>query len=418
MSSKTSGSRIIQIAQNVIGPGEPKSKKLKVRRESDFPGVPRVHLAAAVKYTDPMLLGPPLCDELIDLVHHMFTEEEAAVFLPLGLLVGKTARQIAKEARMPLETVKPLLTSLSMEKRFITRSGPEDNPKYRLLPLMPGVFELCLIRPSLDSLTDWHRRFAELIEALYETGYMVEHMSGKGPALVRYVPIKQSIDSHPMALPGDKFEMILDRYKAFGVGICQCRLTEDINGRGCGREKLNCAIMGEGVADAVKNGLVKEVTKAEMLAIKLEAEAQGMVNWMFNIDNAKTQSSCSCCGCCCHNLRTVTEFNVPSSIAPPHFLPKVDTDQCNYCGKCALNCPLAAITVNTKAKTYVHREERCIGCGLCVVACDQKKAITMVPVPDYKLPYRSWFSFISRAVPHSIVQKRRINRERRGAGGP
>jgi Pyruvate/2-oxoacid:ferredoxin oxidoreductase delta subunit len=218
-----------------------------------------------------------------------------------------------------------------------------------------------------------------------------------------------------MALPSDKMEIILDRYKVFGVGICQCRLTEEIMGRGCGREKLNCAVMGEGAQQAIKNGTMKQVTKAEMLAIKREAEAQGMVNWMFNIENAKTQSSCSCCGCCCHNFRAVSEFNVPSSIAPPHFLPKVDAAKCNHCGQCALNCPMAAITIHTKEKTYIHREERCIGCGLCVVACEKKKAITMAPVPDYKLPYRSWFSFISRALPYAIVQKRQINRERRAA---
>lgn len=415
MNTNSSGSRIIRIYQNIIGPGQPKAKTLKPRRESDFPDVPRVYLATAMKYTDPALFGPPLCNELLDLIQHMFTEEEAAVFLPLGMLIGKTASRVAGETRLPLETVKPLLTRLAMEKRFITRSGPEGNPKYRLIPLMPGVFELCLIRPSLETLTDWHRRFAELFEALYETGYMVEHMRGKGPALVRYLPAEQTIASHPMALPSDKMEIILDRYKVFGVGICQCRLTEEIMGRGCGREKLNCAVMGEGAQQAIKNGTMKQVTKAEMLAIKREAEAQGMVNWMFNIENAKTQSSCSCCGCCCHNFRAVSEFNVPSSIAPPHFLPKVDAAKCNHCGQCALNCPMAAITIHTKEKTYIHREERCIGCGLCVVACEKKKAITMAPVPDYKLPYRSWFSFISRALPYAIVQKRQINRERRAA---
>jgi electron transport complex protein RnfB len=412
---KSSGSRIIQIHQNIIGPGEPKKRTIKPLQISDFPSVPRVYLEAALKYTRPILMGPPLCEELVELIRHMFTEEEAAVFLPLGMIGGKTAAKVAQEAHLPLETAQTLLTRLAMEKRFIIRSGPEGKEQYRILPLMPGVFELCLIRPSLDSLTDWHRRFAELFETLYETGYMLEHTQGKpGPAFVRYLPVQQSIEAHPMALPTDKLELILDRYKVFGVGICQCRLTEEINGRGCGREKLNCASMGEGAERGIRDGWLKQVTKAELLAIKLEAESQGMVNWMMNVMNAKSQSSCSCCGCCCHNFRTISEFNAPSSIAPPHFLPKADFTKCTFCGKCALSCPMAAITINTKEKAYIHREERCIGCGLCLVACNKSNAIAMEPVPDYKLPYKSWFALISRAVPRMVGNSWRVRRNRKG----
>ena len=32
-------------------------------------------------------------------------------------------------------------------------------------------------------------------------------------------------------------------------------------------------------------------------------------------------------------------------------------------------------------------------------ACDKKKAVEMEPVPDYKLPYRSWFSLVARSAP-------------------
>jgi MinD superfamily P-loop ATPase len=98
-------------------------------------------------------------------------------------------------------------------------------------------------------------------------------------------------------------------------------------------------------------------------------------------------------------MRAINEFNTPGFIAPPHFLPQFDLEKCSFCGKCAKTCPMGAITVDMQAKTHGHRVERCIGCGLCMLSCETKKAIQMQPVPHYKMPYRSWYSFLFHAVP-------------------
>ena len=108
-------------------------------------------------------------------------------------------------------------------------------------------------------------------------------------------------------------------------------------------------------------------------------------------------------GCCCHAMRAVSEFNAPSMMAPPHFLPRVDSARCTYCGKCARACPMGAISVDLQGKTQRHMEVRCIGCGLCSLACQPQRAISMEAVPDYKLPYKSWFALLSRAVPQMLA---------------
>jgi Pyruvate/2-oxoacid:ferredoxin oxidoreductase delta subunit len=407
----TSASRTIEVRQQIIGPREPRPKTVRPTRRSDYPRVPGVYLDVALRLASPLLMGPPLCDELVAFVQHLVTEEEAGVMRRLGVLTGCTAAAVARAEHRPREQVEPILQRLAEEKRVITGSGAEGKRRYRLLPIMPGMFEMVLIRASLDSLTDWHLRFAELFETLYETGYMLDY---KGPTTpwVRYLPVGAAIEAHPMALPSDQLEVVLDQFDVFAVGQCQCRITADVMGHGCGKSKGNCAIMGRWARRCIDRGIVRQVSKQEMLDVKRQAESEGMVNWMMNVASSSGQNSCSCCGCCCHAMRSVSEFNAPSMIAPPHFLPRIDAARCTYCGKCARACPMAAIIVDVQGKTQRHLEARCIGCGLCSLACRPQGAIRMEAVPDYKLPYKSWFALLSRAVPKMLATSWKVWRQR------
>ena len=127
-----------------------------------------------------------------------------------------------------------------------------------------------------------------------------------------------------MALPSDKLAIVLDQFEAFAVGQCQCRMAMQVVGQGCGKPLGNCMAMGQWAERSVEAGVMRQVSKKEALEIKREAESHGMVNWMMNVQSTRGQWSCSCCGCCCHALRMVNEFNAPGSIAPPHFLPRLD----------------------------------------------------------------------------------------------
>jgi ferredoxin len=191
-------------------------------------------------------------------------------------------------------------------------------------------------------------------------------------------------------------------------------------GQGCGKPLGNCTVMGQWAERGIEEGIFRQVSKREALEIKREAESHGLVNWMMNVQSSRGQCSCSCCGCCCHALRIVNEFNAPGFIAPPHFLPRLDASRCTYCGKCAKACPMGAISVDTRGENgpsptvprYQHRRERCIGCGLCVLACDRQHSLTMEPVPDYRLPYRSWFSLIAHAAPGTLLTSLKLWRQR------
>jgi Pyruvate/2-oxoacid:ferredoxin oxidoreductase delta subunit len=403
--------RIIQVNRQMIGPTEPRPRNIRPRELSDYPRVPQAHRDAAAVYSSTLLMGPPICDELIAFIQHVFTEEEAGAVRHLHLVRGRSAAQVANAEHRPVEQVEPVLHRLANEKRCIIEAGPQGKKRYRLLPIMPGMFEMVLIVCRPETLSDWHRRFIELFESLYETGYSLDY-SGPTARMVRFLPVGRVIEAHPLALPSDHLAVVLDQFDDFGVGQCQCRLTAVAKGEGCGKPLGNCMVMGQWAAHGIQEGWLKRVARQEALEIKREAEAQGMVNWVMNVESTKGQCSCSCCGCCCHAMRMVNEFNAPALTAPPHFLPKLDQAQCNSCGRCARKCPMGAITVDMQTHAWQHRVERCIGCGQCMVACDQKRAIIMEPVPDYKLPYKSWFSMLTRTVPGMLKTAWKVRRQR------
>ncbi|MBN1663498.1 MAG: 4Fe-4S binding protein [Deltaproteobacteria bacterium] len=376
------GNRMIQIQGGVIGPAEPRKKTLKVRTVDDYPSVAKAHLEVAEIYADRKMAGGiPICDESIALMQHMFTEEEASVMRYLKGGKRETAASIAAAEHRPVEEVRPLLDKLADDKRIIISFGKGDEKMYMSIPLLPGAFEFILSRTSMDSLTDWHRRFCELFETLYETGYVVEQPLSTAPPFIKYLPIGQIIEAHPMAYPSDKVAEILSRYSTIGVTLCQCRMTEEIVGRGCDRPKEVCMAMGPFAEASIRSGRLRRIELKEALEIKAEAEASGLVSWMDCQDPKIGGTSCSCCGCCCHLMRRVSEFNMPARLAPPHFVPKVDHAKCNYCGKCALACPMGAITVDVVNNTYAWDDKRCIGCAQCAVACSKLKAIDMMVVP-------------------------------------
>ena len=376
------------------------------KKISDFPDVRQEYLEIAQNYSSTTLIGPPLCDELIALIQHIFTEEEASIIRHLKPFRMKTAESLAKAEHRPIDEIMPILERLAEKKSVIASFGSTGKKRYFIMPLVPGTFEWVLLHPSIKDLTLWHRKFAELFDALYDTGYEYDYYSkfgGKnGFSPIRYIPIKQSIESHPMALPTDKLAEILDRYKDFGIGICQCRTTRNIQNKDCGRPLEVCASFGPLVEKLVSKGKLRRVEKKELIDIKAEAEASGLITWILNVDEKTAKignCSCSCCGCCCPMLRTITEFNISGLIAPPHFMPVFDKTKCTYCGKCKAKCQMGALAIDPKTKTITHQARRCIGCGQCTLACDKQRAISMEPVSNYKKPPRSFLSMGIKALP-------------------
>ena len=390
--------RTLHLNRKVIGPLPPRPSTARERSPSDFPHSRPAHLEVAGLLSSPALLGPPLCEQLVRFVEHVFTEEEATCARRLAGVMGRTAAEVARAEGRPVEEVEPILERLAFEKGAISSRGPVGKRHYGLLPVVPGMIELVLAGATTETLSDWQRGVAVLFDELFDTGYLA-HYAGASSPFIRYIPARGAIAGEPAALPSDHLEEVLDRFDVFSLIDCECRIVADVQGRGCGKPKGVCMAMGDWADAAIAGGYMKPVSKRTAIELKKEAEAEGLINFVINKEGATGQASCSCCGCCCYIMRALNEFSVPAFSARPHFVPEFDRSSCRYCGRCAQRCPVGALAVEPKTKRAWEIPGRCIGCGQCVLACEKNQAVRMRPVPDYDAPPASWASFLSRTAP-------------------
>jgi H+/Na+-translocating ferredoxin:NAD+ oxidoreductase subunit B len=346
------------------------------------------------RFASPLLGGPPPSDDLLEMVVHMFTEDEAFLVRHLPLLWARTAAKVSRESGRPVSDVASVLDHLAYTKKVILAVG---NPtKYSMMPIIPGVFEAALMTVDLSSINAWHKKFAELFETLWESGFSRDYNTNTR-ALVRYLPVSSLKETLHRAWPSDMLEAVLEPYDAFAVGHCQCRLSMNLTGKGCGKPMENCVSMGPVSKLVAERGMMRRIDKQEVVAIKRNAEEQGCVTWMINANDLRFGTgSCSCCGCCCHALRSVSEFSVPGLISKPHFMPKTDFQNCNLCGKCEKICPMDARIIADKQLYF--DPARCIGCGLCAVSC-KSDAIALQPVAGAKRPERNWPLLLAKMLP-------------------
>jgi Na+-translocating ferredoxin:NAD+ oxidoreductase subunit B len=307
----------------------------------------------------------------IAILKKLFTPEEAEIAVLLSP-VPEEAKQIAGRAGRGIEDLDAKLDAMS-HKGLVFRGHREDKVLYNTAPFMIGLYEY-----SVEAMDE---ELATLYHEYYETAYM-EEMAASGIPGFRVFPIGESVEADLVLYP---FLDLVEEVKAarkISVAECICRKEARLTGGGCDHPLETCLSFGVAAEYYIDNGIGREISPAEAIAILEEADRSGLVH--AGVNTRHLSNICNCCPCCCASMKGIVQRGMDKRyFMNALFEAVVDGDTCTGCGDCVERCPVGAVVVEETAE--VDRA-RCLGCGLCAGSCPAA-AISVLLREDREDPY-------------------------------
>jgi ferredoxin len=338
--------------------------------------------------------GAPPSDLLYRILEMLFSEREAGLVAQLPIRPF-TARKAARIWGMPEAEARAALDAMASRAVLLDVEGP-DGTVYVLPPPMAGFFEFSMMRVRDD--VD-QRLLAELLYQYItlEDDFIVNLFTNGETQLGRVLVNEPALaDARATRVPGDRWPRVLDYERAsevirtaehVGVGLCYCRHKMEHVGRACRAPKDICMTFG-GTADSlIRHGYARRVEAAEGMDLLAEAYANNLVQFGENVQK-DVAFICNCCPCCCEAMIAARRFGRLDPVHTTKFLPHVDDDRCNGCGKCVTVCPAEAMTLGsahdphrTKRRRAALSADICLGCGVCTRVCPTE-ALWLEPRPE------------------------------------
>ena len=233
-------------------------------------------------------------------------------------------------------------------------NGPiKDAPRkkrYMLPFFVPGSAEFF---NSLQSRIDEHPEVASFFERMTFTplAKVTSMIRPGGNGIGMHVlPVEDAIKMNNEAVKYEKISYWLQKYDGhFSTGICSCRASRAALDEGCADDPRGwCIGMGDMADYMVETGKGEYITKERALEIIKNAEDNGFVHQITNIDGFnKIFAICNCNVKICNALRTSLLFNTPN-MSRSAYTAKVDPKNCVACGRCVEYCPAGAVKLGQK----------------------------------------------------------------------
>ncbi|MFC1619209.1 4Fe-4S dicluster domain-containing protein [Candidatus Neomarinimicrobiota bacterium] len=325
--------------------------------------------------------GAPPSEYLFRILEMLFSEREAQL---VSLLPIKpfTAAKASHAWKMDLPATRKVLDELA-SRAILVDIDHDGESIYTLPPPMAGFFEFSMMRIRGDADQEIGDVDQKILSELFyqylnvEEDFIRELFTRGKTQLGRTLVNERSLgdENALFVLDYERATEIIRTATHRGIGTCYCRHKMMHLGQACNSPMDICMTFNTVAASLTKHGYAREVDVAEGLDLLQQAHDNMLVQFSENV-REKVNFICNCCGCCCEAMIASRRFAVLHPIHTTNFLPKLDDEDCNGCGKCVNTCPVEALSLvsandpqRPKIKRARLKEDFCLGCGLCIQAC-------------------------------------------------
>jgi formate hydrogenlyase subunit 6/NADH:ubiquinone oxidoreductase subunit I len=293
----------------------------------------------------------------IKVLKHIFSEEEAALFLDLSP-IPETPAQVADRLGRDEGELSGTLEAMA-KKGQLFRIRKNGEAMYSAVPFVVGIMEFQL--KNIES----NPALAKDI-AVFGMGGFIKSLASLETPHQRSVPINTELVSAWPVAPYDDAVAILKRQKRIALANCVCRtMVRKITDMLCDKPIETCMMFGISADYYIENGFGREITVDEAIEVLKLCDEHAMVIQPLNSKNAG--AICACCGDCCGMMNSLKMTPKPAEAVKSSYYAVIDPDACVGCEVCLDRCQIGAITMkDDKAQLNL---DRCIGCGLCVTRC-------------------------------------------------
>ncbi len=283
----------------------------------------------------------------------MCTDEMAELALKMGVRKPKTLDEVvALSGGMDRDHVEKLLEEMSYNGVLeYNWENPRREKQYVLPMFVPGSAEFSNMNQKfLDKYPEMGLFFERMSRLPLEKITPMVPPGGAGIGM-HVIPIESAIGIDNESISIEHISHWLDKYDGkYAKSPCSCRRSRKVFDEGCADDPEGWCIavgdMADYVVETDKGGTY--ITREEALAIFKQAEENGFVHQITNIDGEnKIFAICNCNVNVCYALRTSQLFNTPN-LSRSAYVAHVDKDKCVACGKCVEVCPAGAVKLGQK----------------------------------------------------------------------